>query len=117
MRQEFWKDIRTGDVIYMYGDSRLNIYAATVKDVRNRSETTGSFIIDTDRREHPTVYVFMNDFDKDGFVMTWDYDTLERVYVSNNYAEMVSHYKETLRKKIDSQKALLKKYENLLEKY
>jgi hypothetical protein len=117
MRQEFWKDIRAGDVIYMYGDNGLEIHEATVKAIRDKSETTGSFIMDTDSQEHPTVFVFMNDFEKDGSVRTWDYDTSEQVHISNNYAELVSHYKETLRKKIDSQKALLKNYECLLEKY
>lgn len=117
MRQEFWKDIRTGDVIYMYGDTELEIRKSKIKVIRDRSEKTGSFIIDINYEKHPIVYVFMNDFEKDGFVMTWNYDTAELVYISNDYAELVSHYKDTMRKKIDSQKALLKKYESFLEKY
>ena len=117
MRQEFWKDIRIGDVIYMYGDSGLEIRKAKVKAIKDRSEKTGSFIMDMYCENHSTIYVFMNDFEKDGFVMTWDYDTAELIYISNDYAELVSHYKETMRKKIDSQKTLLKNYECLLEKY
>ena len=117
MRQEFWKDIRAGDVIYMYGDTELEIRKAKIKAIRDRSEKTGSFIMDMNCEKHPTVYVFMNDFNNDGSVMTWDYDTAELVYISNDYAELVSHYKENLQKKIDSQKTLLKNYECLLVKY
>ena len=73
--------------------------------------------MDVKCEKHPTVYVFMNDFNNDGSVMTWDYDTAELVYISNEYAELVFHYKETLQKKIDSQKGILKHYEELLNKY
>lgn len=117
MKQEFWKDIRAGDVIYMYGDSDLEIHKAMAKSIRDKSETTGSFIMETDSEEHPSVFVSMIGFENKGSVMTCDYDTSERIHISNDYAELVSHYKDTLRKKIDSQKALLKHYECLLEKY
>lgn len=117
MRQEFWKDIATGDTIYMYGDDDVEINKTKVKAIRLKSEITGSFIIDTDSEEHPTVYVFMNNFENDGSVTTWDYDTSERVHISNDYAELVKHYKGTIKQKIDKQKALLKYYKCLLEKY
>lgn len=117
MRQEFWKDIRAGDVIYMYGEDGLEIYKTKVKAIRNKSEITGSFIMDTDREENPSVFVFMNNFEKDGSVITWDYDTSEQIHISNDYAELVKHYKGTIKKKIDKQKALLKYYKCLLEKY
>lgn len=117
MRQEFWKDIKAGDVIYMYGDSDLEIHKARVKTIKSKSKTTGSFLMDTDSQEHPTVFVFMDDFEKDGSVSTWNCDTSERVHISNNYAELVKHYKGTIKKEIDKQKALLKYYKCLLEKY
>ena len=66
----------------------------TITSIKDVSETTDSFIMATDSETHPEVFVFMNDFEKRGSPLTWDYNTNDPVYISDNYDELAFHYKE-----------------------
>lgn len=116
MRQEFWKDVQAGDALFIYS-AHYDIHKMTVTSIKDVSEVTGSFVMLTDSKSHPEIFVFMNDFQKHDTPLTWDYNTGVAVHMSDTYEELISHYKEHIIKEIERQKGILKHYEELLKKY
>ena len=116
MRQEFWKDVQAGDALFIYS-AHYDIHKMTVTSIKDVSEVTGSFVMVTDSKSHPEIFVFMNDFEKHGSPLTWDYNTNNFVYISDNYDELASHYKENIITEMERHKGILRHYEELLERY
>jgi hypothetical protein len=48
MKYDFWKDVQRGDILFYYDMSNLTIKKFNVLNVRDKSDYTGSFFIDTD---------------------------------------------------------------------
>lgn len=114
MKYDFWKDVQRGDILFYYDMSNLTIKEFTVLNVRDKSDYTGSFFIDTDITEHSEIYVFVDNF-KYECVLTWDGKDCEKIFISNIKADLIEDCKKHLGCIISQLKSDLEHYNNLLE--
>ena len=114
MKYEFWKDIKVGDLLYYYDTDNFNIGHFYIKDIKEKSAKTGSFILETDCDKHKLIYVLFANFLINGHVSTWNHTTCKELFININKHELYNQREDELKKKINQLQSNLDHYKNLL---
>jgi len=116
MKYEFWKNIKTGDKLYFYDTDTWEINHFYIKDIKDRSDYSGSFILETTCDKHHYIYVYFTNFLNEFSVSTWNHSTNKQIYISNNRHELVNHYRNKLQRKVNDLENEIIYYQDLLDK-
>jgi len=116
MKYDFWRNVKEGDILFYYDTDNWKPGIFEVLKIKDKSDYSGSFILETTCKEHYNIYVNIASFLMDGLVNTWDHSTCKQVFISNNRYELIDDLKYNLQKKVNELKNRVEYYQDLLNK-
>jgi len=116
MKYDFWANVKTGDSLYYYDTNNWKPGIFEVLKIKDKSDYSGSFILETTCNEHHYIYVHIANYLRDGYVGTWNHSTCQQIFISNNRYELINHLKYDLQKKVNEFKNKAEYYQDLLNK-
>jgi len=116
MKYDFWANVKTGDSLYYYDTNNWKPGIFEVLKIKDKSDYSGSFILETTCNEHHYIYVHIANYLRDGYVDTWNHSTCQQIFISNNRYELINHLKYDLLKKVNEFKNKVEYYQDLLNR-
>lgn len=115
MKYDFWKNIQIDDKLFYYDTDEWKIKQFIIIDIQKRSTHPTSFIIETNNKKHPYIFVNLDRYSYDGIVNTFNHMTYKQIFINEDNDALIEHYKNELKTKINTLENSLFYYNKLLK--
>lgn len=115
MKYDFWRNIQIDDKLFYYDTDEWKIKQFSIVNIQKRSSNPSSFIIETDSKKHPYIFVNLERFFFDGIVSAFNHLSYKLVIINNDRDALLENCKCELKEKINTLEDTLFHYNKLLK--